>query len=125
MTQKELLNTLNKNSSLDELQEYIKKMVKARGFDKETIEQRVLLLSEEVGELAKAIRKEATNMGIDNNKLNNYGRIDAEVADVLIVLLSICNRMNVNLYEALIAKETKSIERTWTKKEDKVELVTS
>ena len=65
----------------------------------------MLLLLEKVGELAKAIRKNATNMSIDNSKINHYDTIDSEVADVFIVLSSICNKLNIDLYKSLKDKE--------------------
>ena len=51
----------------------------------------MLLLLEKVGELAKAIRKNATNMSIDNSKINHYDTIESEVADVFIVLIYFLN----------------------------------
>ena len=65
----------------------------------------MLLPLEKVGELAKAIRKNATNMSIDNSKINHYDTIESEVADVFIVLSSICNKLNIDLYKALKDKE--------------------
>lgn len=44
-------------------------MIEIRGFSNQSIEQAMLLMTEEVGELAKAIRKEKTTMSIDNNKI--------------------------------------------------------
>ena len=35
----------------------------------------MLLLTEEIGEHAKAIRKEKTTMSIDNNKIRNYDTV--------------------------------------------------
>lgn len=64
----------------------------------------MLLLLEKVGELAKAIRKNATNMSIDNSKINHYDTIESEVADVFIVLSSICNKLNIDLYKSLKIK---------------------
>lgn len=65
----------------------------------------MLLLLEKVGELAKAIRKNATNMSIDNSKINHYDTIESEVADVFIVFSSICNKLNIDLYKSLKDKE--------------------
>lgn len=65
----------------------------------------MLLLLEKVGELAKAIRKNATNMSIDNSKINHYDTIESEVADIFIVLSSICNKLNIDLYKSLKDKE--------------------
>ena len=78
----------------------------------------MLLLLEEVGELAKSIRKSATNMGIDNNKANHYDTIESEAADVFIVLCSVCNKLDIDLYKALKEKEYENINRIW-KKENK------
>lgn len=37
----------------------------------------MLLLTEEISELARAIRKEKTTMSIDNNKSKNYDTIES------------------------------------------------
>lgn len=66
---------------------------------------------EEVGELAKAVRKKATNMGIDKTKINRYDTIESEVADVLIVLSTVCNKLDIDLYKTL--KDKENIKRNW------------
>lgn len=63
-----LWNDLKEGNTLGEVQEYIRKVIEIRGFSNQSIEQAMLLLTEEIGELAKAIRKEKTTMSIDNNK---------------------------------------------------------
>ena len=73
----------------------------------------MLLLLEKVGELAKAIRKNATNMSIDNSKINHYDTIESEVADVFIVLSSVCNKLDIDLYKAIKDKEEENIKRVW------------
>ena len=55
--------------------------------------------------MQKDIRKNATNMGIDNNKANRYDTIESEVADVFIVLCSGCNKLDIDSYKALKDKE--------------------
>ena len=75
----------------------------------------MLLLLEEVGELAKAIRKNATSMTIDNNKLNHYDTIESEVADVFIVLTSVCNKLNIDLFKSLKDKEKENLNRVWNR----------
>ena len=99
--QLELWNELNENNTLQEVQKYIKEVITIRGFEKQEIEKTMLLLLEEVGELAKAIRKNATNMSIDNNKINNYDTIECEVADVFIVLSSVCNKLDFDLFKSV------------------------
>ena len=98
-----------------EVQQYIKNVIKIRGFSNQEIEKTMLLLLEEVGELAKSIRKDATDMGIDKNKANHYDTIESEVADVFIVLCSVCNKLDIDLYKALKTKEKENIMRTWKK----------
>jgi putative uncharacterized protein FNV2309 len=104
-SQLDLWNKLNEKNTLQEVQQYIKNVIKIRGFSNQKIEKTMLLLLEEVGELAKSIRKNATNMSIDNSKINHYDTIESEVADVFIVLSSICNKLNIDLYKALKDKE--------------------
>ncbi len=111
----ELCNNLNENNTLQEIQQYIKEVIKIRGFAEQEIEKTMLLLIEEVGELAKSIRKNATSMSIDKSKINHYDTIESEVADVFIVLNSVCNKLNIDLYKALKAKEEENIEREWGK----------
>lgn len=111
--QLELWNKLNESSSLQEIQKYIKDVTDIRGFSNQEIEQTMLILIEEVGELAKSIRKNATNMNIDNKKISNYDTIESEVADVFIVLNSVCNKLNIDLFKALKDKEEENIKRVW------------
>lgn len=114
-SQLDLWNKLNENNTLQEVQKYIKDVIEIRGFSNQEIEKTMLLLLEEVGELAKSIRKNATNMGIDKNKINHYDTIESEVADVFIVLCSVCNKLDIDLYKALKDKEQENINRIWKK----------
>ncbi len=111
--QEKLLSLLNNSSSIDEVQEYIKEVITIRGFSEQKIQDKMLLLLEETGELAKAIRKTLPNASIDYNKIENYTGVEDEIADVFIVLVSICNRLNINLYEAFKNKEEKNVKRKW------------
>ena len=113
--QLELWKNLKEGNTLREVQEYIGKVIEIRGFSNQSIEQAMLLLTEEIGELAKAIRKEKTTMSIDNNKIRNYDTIESEVADVFIVLCTICNKLDIDLFSSLKDKEKENIERKWKK----------
>ena len=110
-----LWNDLKEGNTLGEEQEYIRKVIEIRGFSNQSIEQAMLLLTEEIGELAKAIRKDKTTMSIDNNKSKNYDTIESEVADVFIVLCTICNKLDIDLFSSLKEKERENIERKWKK----------
>ena len=112
--QQELLKKLSDESSINEIQSYIKKVMEVRGFNKEKSSDKILLLVEEVGELAKAIRKNEKKLGIDKTKEYNYSSVESEVADVFIVLLSICDILNIDLFKVFLDKEEENIKRTWS-----------
>ena len=112
--QQELLKKLSNESSINEIQSYIKEVMQIRGFNKEKSSDKILLLVEEVGELAKAIRKNESNLGIDKTKEYNYSSIESEIADVFIVLLSICDILNIDLLKAFLNKEEENIKRIWS-----------
>ena len=103
-----------KNSSLTEVQKWVKDMCKERGFDTNTPLEKFLLFSEEVGELAKAIRK-IQGMHIEGSytpEQINFG-IREEIADVAMYLMDIANSFSVNIEEAIREKEEINKKRTW------------
>ena len=112
--QQGLLKKLSDKSSINEIQSYIKKVMEVRGFNKEKSSDKILLLVEEVGELAKAIRKNEKKLGIDKTKKYNYSSIESEIADVFIVLLSICDILNIDLLKVFLDKEEENIKRIWS-----------
>ena len=112
--QQELLKKLSNESSINEIQSYIKEVMQIRGFNKEKSSDKILLLVEEVGELAKAIRKNEKKLGIDKTKEYNYSSIESEIADVFIVLLSICDILNIDLLKVFLNKEEENIKRIWS-----------
>lgn len=114
--QQELLATLKPEASLADLQDYVQRMVIARGFQNETPQQVMLLITEEVGELAKTLRKSA---GIKNDTAkaasNNGSKtaIGDEMADVLLYLLALANACKIDLTTALRHKEEENARRRW------------
>ena len=94
----ELYNHLTEKNTLREVQKYVNDINEVRGFNGQEITQIMLLLLEEVGELAKSIRKNATNMATDIQKQYNYDSIESEVADVFYVLNSVCNKLNIDIF---------------------------
>ena len=113
--QLKLWDELNENKSLREVQNYVNNVNEIRGFNSQEITKTMLLLTEEIGELAKAIRKEATDMAIDVDKKYNYDTIEGEVADVFYVLSCVCNKLNIDIFNCLKEKEKKNISRVWKK----------
>jgi NTP pyrophosphatase (non-canonical NTP hydrolase) len=95
---------------LNDYQKLISQLVLERGFEKETVTEVFTLLVEEVGELAKAIRK-ANNQKVDENSKKHD--VEEEVADVFWLLLDVCNRLNIDLEKSFRAKEAKNQTREW------------
>lgn len=110
-----LWDNLKETNTLREVQNYIANMNEVRGFNDETIQERMLLLTEEIGELAKAIRKTSKNMYTDINKEYNYDTIESEVADCFYVLLSVASYLNIDVFQSLKDKEKENINRVWKK----------
>jgi NTP pyrophosphatase (non-canonical NTP hydrolase) len=81
-----------------------------RGFTDSTVLEQSLKLGEKVGELFKAVRKHA-NMPIDSKSV--IGTVDEDLADVLIYLCAIANRLGIGLDEALRRKEAVNETRSW------------
>ena len=115
MELKEKLEMLNENSSVAQIQQYIKDMKKDRKFDTVTIEREMMLFLEELGELAKAIRKN-TNGHLDIAKKYDTS-VEEELADCFIYLLSIANMNDIDIFKAFKDKERKNCERIWKQKE--------
>ncbi|MFC3453041.1 MazG nucleotide pyrophosphohydrolase domain-containing protein [Amycolatopsis speibonae] len=66
--------------------------------------------AKQVGELFKAIRKHQ-NMRTGTTSI--IGSVDEELADVLIYLCAIANRLDISLEEALRKKEAVNETRSW------------
>lgn len=111
--QLELYKNLNEQDSLRDVQEYVNKINEVRGFNNQEVTKTMLLLTEEVGELAKAIRKNATDMKTDIKKQFNYDTIESEVADVFYVLNCVCNKLNIDIFDCIKEKEGKNVNRVW------------
>ena len=103
---------LKKDTKLSDFQEYVKEMIKERGFTKNTVLQNSLMLGEEIGELFKAIRK-TENMRTDSN--SNIHNIEEEIADVFIYICTIASQYNIDLEKAFRYKEKINNKRIWAK----------
>ena len=104
------------HTGLPQLQAYMASICQQRGWDQANDLETFLLFSEEVGELAKAIRKrrnlftEAARPKDDN--------VAEELADLLSYLLDLANRLDVDLETAFRAKEAENQSRTWESSSD-------
>jgi NTP pyrophosphatase (non-canonical NTP hydrolase) len=104
------MGAISKGKTLTDLQEYTKHQLRERGFDDETVTEKCLLLGEEVGELFKAVRQH-TNIKTDQHA--EKSSIEDELADILIYLLDISNKLDIDLEKAFLSKEEKNKKRTW------------
>ena len=97
------------NASLAQIQAYAKATFAYRGFDA-GVKDEFLMLVEESGELAKALRKHnGVKMASDAPDQN----IAHEAADVLWALMTICNLVGIDLEQAFRDKEEKNKLRVW------------
>lgn len=111
--QLEELNQFMQDTKIRTFQEYIDKVLTIRGFSNQRCQEKLLLLMEEVGELAKAIRKHESVLGIDYSKINNFDTVENEIADVFIVLISLANVLKIDVVKAIYEKEIINIDREW------------
>jgi NTP pyrophosphatase (non-canonical NTP hydrolase) len=97
--------------SLRELQKYIWQMNLERQFNLEDPSKKLLMLTEEVGELAKAIRK---TVGLKFAETTQQTDISEELADVQIVLLGLASLLKIDMFDAVSEKEAKNRTRKWS-----------
>jgi NTP pyrophosphatase (non-canonical NTP hydrolase) len=102
---------LPEHPTLKDLQRYIDDVCKERGWVKDTYAEKFLLFTEEVGELAKAMRREA---GLYEEKAKQQqSELAEEFADVLSYLLDLANLYQIDLETAFREKEQINQTRTW------------
>ena len=109
---REKLLKMGENTTLREIQEYIGEMVNIRGWQNETPQDAMLLLTEEIGELAKEVRKSCTDIQNDVNK-NRADDLNGEAADVFLMVLALCRTLDIDLLQAFKEKELINCNRKW------------
>ena len=107
-----LAEKMDDTTSVSFLQQYVDEMVNIRGFADETPQDCLLLLTEELGELAKEVRKSHTHIKNDTAK-NNTKDLNGEIGDVLMMLLALCRTLDVDLLQAFKDKELVNCNRSW------------
>jgi NTP pyrophosphatase (non-canonical NTP hydrolase) len=88
-------------------QTYYARAAVRRGYEKESAENTLLLMLEEFGELASAIRKRQ-KLRRDHGSRSNE---EQELADVFIYVVHLANVLGIDLGEAVHAKEQINIKR--------------
>ena len=98
--------------SLPILQQYQDNICTERGWDQASVLETYLLFSEEVGELAKAIRYHG-NIFTEKGKQQSPDALESELADVLSYLLELANKFEIDLETAFRKKEAINAARVW------------
>jgi NTP pyrophosphatase (non-canonical NTP hydrolase) len=86
---------------LRDLQQYYGRMAALRGFTNESPQDTMLLLTEEVGELARAVRLRVALARADGG----HDDPGSELADVQLYVLHLANVIGIDLADAVAAKE--------------------
>lgn len=109
-----------KKGTISHLQEYIAEKIRARGFEDESLQERLLLLTEELGELINACRK-ISGMNVDKNReiKNETGE---EIIDVINMVFAVGIKLGLDLEKEFLAKNAKVDARTYERSSKKVNL---
>jgi NTP pyrophosphatase (non-canonical NTP hydrolase) len=102
---------LPEHPTLPQLQHYLDAVCQERGWTQDNYAEKFLLFTEEIGELAKAIRK-SRGLYQEQGRQNTLN-LEEELADVLSYLLDLANYFQVDLEQAFRAKEQLNSTRTW------------
>jgi NTP pyrophosphatase (non-canonical NTP hydrolase) len=99
-------------ATLAQWQQYTKDACAEYGWDKNSHLAIFLLLTEEVGELAQAVRH-YTALHSPAHKQNDKQAIANELADVFNYLTDIANYFDIDLENAIRHKWTENAQRSW------------
>ena len=92
-----------RSGTIKHLQEYIDGKIKQRGFEDESLHERLLLLTEEIGELVKACRK-ISGMNVDTGKKIKY-KVGEEITDVINMIFCVAIKLNIDIEKEFYNKE--------------------
>lgn len=93
---------------LGALQRYYQRIAERRGWSGESPSDVLLLITEEIGELARALR---VNAGLSRDGRPPESSVDEELADVQLYLVHLANAIGVDLASAVTAKELINVQR--------------
>ena len=103
------------NGDVRRLQEYVAEKIKEWGFDDETLHERLLLLTEELGELVNACRK-ISGMNVDEKRVitNEAGE---EIADMINLVFAVAIKLGIDVEKEFLKKIEKVDKRVYKRKE--------
>jgi len=91
-----------KKGTIKHLQKYIAQKCKEWNFEDETLHEKLLLLTEEVGELIHACRK-VSGMNLDT-KRKLTAQIEEEMADVIMVAFDLTTKLGIDAEKEILRK---------------------
>ncbi len=97
LSKEQVLFSISREDSLDLIQKYVEENVVVDTFDKKDISSEMFRLFFNVIELGKEVRTSLKDQDYQNTEL--------KLADIFLVLISICNSLHINLFDALQEKE--------------------
>lgn len=98
---------------MTKLQTYMTEKIAERGLSDETLQERMILLTEEIGELAKVVRY-STGMNVNKDK-KEMSKAGEEITDVLNMTFAVAIALGLNVEEEYRKKEIKNDQRTYKK----------
>jgi NTP pyrophosphatase (non-canonical NTP hydrolase) len=98
--------------SLADLQGFCRRFVEGKGFEGETVLDTMLLLQEELGELARSVRRLA-KIRMDVGITPAQSEIGSEIADCIKYLAIVANQTGVDLESEFLRKQWKDLHRLW------------
>lgn len=107
-----------KKGTIKELQKYVGCKIKERGFEDESLHERLLLLTEELGELVNACRH-ISKMYIDQKrKIEN--KPGEELADVINMIFAVGIKLGINIEKEFLDKEKEINKRKYKRSSHKI-----
>ncbi len=93
MQKDQVLQYLSREDSLDKIQKYVENHVNVDTFEKQNVSSEMFRLFFNVIELGKEIR-----ISIKDSDTKNS---ETKIADIFLVLVSICNSLQINLFDVI------------------------
>lgn len=109
MTQQNKLQL--KEGTIRHLQEYIAEKIKERGFEDETLQERLIVLTEELGELVKSCRK-ISGISVDQNR-EITEQPGEELADVINLTFAVGIQLGLDIEKEFREKEEEIDKRVY------------
>jgi NTP pyrophosphatase (non-canonical NTP hydrolase) len=97
-----LTRTTLPGNGLERLQRYYRTAALRRGWSAESTRDTLLLMTEELGELARAVRKVE---GLARHQQDSIANVGEELADMQLYLVHLANGLGLDLAEAVTLKE--------------------